>query len=381
MPEDTEDLLSLFNTIDFRKKLRKTAKAKHVAERNFYVYDIKFYPYSPPGAAPVFALTGDVNVIVCRVQPESEGGVEVLRWFQDKDKNAAYNSLCWTYDVESQHPLVCVAGDLPTIKILDVITGEEVRTLDGHGWGIMDLVVSPRSPEILASSAADCEWMLPDFEEEHAPTDDSHAVRYPHFRSHAQHIDKVDCVEFYGDLVISKCATGRYGDPYRNQIILWRILGFSNELYNHPAYSWNEALPAKQVRRDTWSAFGKGWEQLLSFELPDSQSYWMRFGLFQQPSQPIILAIGNERGRVFFWTLEEPDLLMNAAISRSKPTTAPNSRTSLASQQQGSEEPSASPDLDMDEDHFGGAFSELPPHVEFELSQPAMGDFEAANGA
>ena len=68
-------------------------------------FDCKFYPYTPPGVDPVFALVGKTEVrtyitttlgqslscfflhqtIVCRPVEAADSGVEIIRWFHEED--------------------------------------------------------------------------------------------------------------------------------------------------------------------------------------------------------------------------------------------------------------------------------------------------------
>lgn len=64
-------------------------------------------------------------------------------------------------------------------------------------------------------------------------------------------------------------------------------------------------LPAHTTESpETRSAFGSGWQQLLTLDSPNCSAYYMRFGLFHAPSNHPILAIGNARQQVFFWDLQ-----------------------------------------------------------------------------
>lgn len=147
-------------------------------------------------------------------------------------------------------------------------------------------------------------------------------IEYPHFRSFEPHHEKVDCVSFYGDLIISKCCAG---ELLNNRILIWQIDGFSTStdspnvtsmadpspLPNHvrsisylPSPYTDEVIYPTKRSKDTWSAFGRGWTQLITLELPHSVPYWMRFSLLHVDSAPPLLAVGNEKGRAMFWDLQ-----------------------------------------------------------------------------
>src|SRR5690606_22375819 len=144
------------------------------------------------------------------------------------------------------------------IKILDVLEGEIVQTLLGHGDEILDLQVSPTDPSILASASTDTSirlwsldpahrkqpcaailsgeghketvlsiafhecgryllcsgidhvvslWILPDLPVERTGTDTPTVVRYPHFSSCMIHTNYIDSIVFFGDLILSKAAS------------------------------------------------------------------------------------------------------------------------------------------------------------------------------
>lgn len=159
-PTPANHLPALFSTFDFlewpdRKSKSSEANKRRQAKRALALYDVKFYPFPTPGDLPVFAVTGDVHTIVCRVSRDKIKGAEVLLWLQDEDKSASLNSLCWTYDPVSGHPLLVVAGQRAVIKMFDVTDGKLVRSLAGHGGPIQDLAISPKDPQLLASSSDD----------------------------------------------------------------------------------------------------------------------------------------------------------------------------------------------------------------------------------
>src|SRR2546423_14567064 len=80
-----------------------------------------------------------------------------------------------------------------------------------------------------------CVWTLPDLapdaeifavekQEDNARSiDETKVIHYPHFVTSAVHSNYVDCVCFYGDLVMSKAAE-------EGKIVLWKITGFNSKL-------------------------------------------------------------------------------------------------------------------------------------------------------
>jgi polycomb protein EED len=321
-------------------------------------YDVKFYPYTPPGVDPVFAVVGGCDTVICRCVLQKETSIEILQWFKDEDKAVVLNSLEWS-QAENGDPLVCVSGNRPQIKVLNVKTGELVMILSGHGDAVNDLAVSPVNPRILASASTDGTvriwsldpahkkqptaaiffgegghketvlslgfhrtgkyllsggmdtivnlWVMPDPPEKLAGTDKPYKIPYPHFSTTDIHTDFVDCVRFYNDLIISRAAK-------ENSLLLWRIDGFDSD---RPAPPYTAAPiprphiinlsnpnPPKYVHTNTHSAWGGCFTRLLKFDQPQSSYFYIRFGLFHDSGKHPILAAGNEKSKLFFWDLQ-----------------------------------------------------------------------------
>ena len=197
------------------------------------------------------------------------------------------NSIVWTKHPATGKPLICIAGHKPKqVQILDIETGAQVRTLVGHGRGINDLAVSPLCTSLLASAAEDhtirlwnldakyekqpcvamfageghkmpilaitfhpngcwllsggidtavCLWAVPTLAELDRDQDstlshqDPKTIYYPHFHSTEVHDNYVDCLAFYGDLIISRSAKDPNGKSKTNEILLWKIDGFVSD--------------------------------------------------------------------------------------------------------------------------------------------------------
>lgn len=270
-----------------------------------------------------------------------------------------FNSLVWTKDPVSREPWLCVAGSQPRhIKIFDVGTGQPVRTLPGHGKGINDLAISPLSTSILASAAEDntirlwnlepqyehqpciamfcgeghrspilaihfhpngkwllsggidtavCLWAVPDLADisrngnargSHEPT----VIYYPHFFTKELHPNYVDCLAFYGDLIISRAARDPTGGS-ENEILIWKINGFDS---GDPAPKEPPIpVPGEQTR----SSFAhdprfRGFQRVLTLDVPNTDRFYQRFGLLHSPAMRPILAMGTHKAEYRFWDLQ-----------------------------------------------------------------------------
>ncbi|KAJ5052309.1 uncharacterized protein L3040_002062 [Drepanopeziza brunnea f. sp. 'multigermtubi'] len=350
-------------------------------------WSVKFYPFTEAGLDPVFAVVGGTRILICRTptgeekekekEKEKENSqMEVLRMILDDDVDANNYACTWTKNLETGAPLLCVAGHTGIIKIFDVLTGELLRTLAGHGGEINDLVISPINPYILASCSEDCTvrvwsldpahasqpcaailegdghkdniltlsfhdsgryllsgaadhiimlWTLPEFPDANTGTNIPTRIFYPHFSTAEVHADCVDCVAWWGDLVLSKASN-------ENTLVLWSINKFPPSSPPPPT----TAPTLHQPHRDTRSAFVTPlpasstnnafslYTRHLHFSLPDSCILFTRFSLFPglppPPSPPAasassparsppldkshpILAFCNTKSKIMYWDL------------------------------------------------------------------------------
>jgi polycomb protein EED len=274
---------------------------------------------------------------------------------------ASFNSLVWTKDPITREPLLCVAGSAPKqIKILRIDTGEPVRILPGHGKGINDLAISPLSSDLIASASEDgtirlwnlhpkfakqpcvamfcgeghkqpilatsfhpngrwmlsggldtavCLWSVPmpaeldKTEEELENHNEPRIIYYPNFYSTEVHHNYVDCLQFYGGLILSRASKDQNDRSKSNEILLWKIDGFDP---NEPAPK-NPPIPAPDVH--TRSAFphserSRGFQRLLSFQIMSTDRFYHRFGLLHEPGMRPILSMGNQESKFLFWDLQ-----------------------------------------------------------------------------
>ncbi|KAK5111678.1 hypothetical protein LTR62_004783 [Meristemomyces frigidus] len=271
------------------------------------------------------------------------------------------NSLTWAQDHETGKPLLCVAGEAPKqIQVLDIENGTTMRTLTGHGQAINDLATLPTNSMIIASASADytvrlwsldknyeeqpclalfagaghrqpllachfhsngkwmlsagldqavCLWAVPDPDEleRDRPKSEHSApktVYYPHFHSTEVHANYIDCIVFYGDLIISRAAKDQSDKSTSNEILLWRIDGFESG-HEPPA---EPPVPAPNVcSRSSFPhcKVSRGFQRLLTFDMPHTGRFYFRFGLLHAPNMRPILAMGNEQSKFLFWDLQK----------------------------------------------------------------------------
>ena len=142
------------------------------------------------------------------------------------------------------------------------------------------------------------QWSIPPVPDQNAGKDKPTVVVYPHFASIGMHSDYVDCVRFWGDLVLSKASTGNNIKNTRGEIMLWKIDGFHSG-DNHP-----REPPMPGYGRATRSAFGGDFQRLYTFDMTNVEPFYMRFGLFKQSGYRPMLVMGNIKARFSFWDLQ-----------------------------------------------------------------------------
>ncbi|KAI9830663.1 MAG: hypothetical protein M1826_004492 [Phylliscum demangeonii] len=333
-------------------------------------YGVQFCPNAAAGADPLVAVTGGSETVILRLRQDDADVVDVVHVFRDDDGDAGLKCCLWIQDPASGHPCLAVAGTLPKIDMLEIKTGRLVRTLVGHGNTINDLALSPISTTIIASGSEDATirlwtledryrwqpcavicagpgqresvltiafhasgryllsggmdcrvnlWTLPDLPNHQTGTDKPTVLYAPHFSTAAIHGYYVDCVLFFHDLVLSRCAR-------EGKIVLWRIDGFHSD-QSPPT---PDEAPTSTEYQATLTSFGEGYERLLQFETPHADPFPMRFGLFQAPFREAILAMGNTRGTVFFWAFDHLRASLIRHPASPEPATRKRRRSSSA---------------------------------------------------
>ncbi|KAH9909137.1 WD40 repeat-like protein [Xylariomycetidae sp. FL2044] len=314
-------------------------------------FDVKFYPYGDEGHDPVFAAVSKKHVMIYRLSNKANPPYELIQLFRDDDKDAVNCSCTWSKDPETLVPWLCVAGRDAQIKVYDVVHGKLVKVLAGHGGEINDLATCPTNFLLIASASDDttiriwsldpayskqscvcllageghsshlltvafhssgryvlsaghdnviCLWTLPEL----PPASNNKSppqpiiIHYPHFFTSEVHSGIVDCVAFFGDLILSRAC-------HEDIIVLWRIEGFSS---HDPPPAASDAPTTSDPERLTRSAFapatGSQYTRLLQFFTPQcGHQFYLRFKLFHREDKHPVLAFGNAHSQIFFWDL------------------------------------------------------------------------------
>lgn len=142
------------------------------------------------------------------------------------------------------------------------------------------------------------QWNVPAVPDDNAGKDKPTVVVYPHFASIGMHSDYVDCVRFWGDLVLSKASTGNNINVTRGEIMVWKIDGFYSGDIDPPE------PPMPGYGRATRSAFGGDFQRLYTFDMTNIEPFYMRFGLFKESGYRPMLVMGNIKARFSFWDLQ-----------------------------------------------------------------------------
>lgn len=113
----------------------------------------------------VFATVGQRRATIYRRRPvngeasaddATQGSVEVLQSYVDDDPNETLFCCVFTRDVhDGDKPLLCVAGDMGVIRVLDCHKCGLRCSLPGHGNAVNELKVHPARSALLLSASKD----------------------------------------------------------------------------------------------------------------------------------------------------------------------------------------------------------------------------------
>ncbi|KAF4952384.1 hypothetical protein FGADI_6816 [Fusarium gaditjirri] len=307
-------------------------------------FDVKFCPYQPLDAQPVFAAISKKHaslpsVVICTLSQTADNNpCEVLSVIRDDDD---VNDLATS---PADPSIIASASGDTSIRVwsLDPVHANRpclaILAGEGHSWDLLSLAFHDTGRYILSAGHDQIInlWTLPDLPTEAITT--PVRVHYPHFSTSAVHSGIIDCVAFYGDYILSRAC-------HDNVISLWRIEGFSSANPPPPqsmAPTAQTTVPTNydEASRLTRSAFvptmspqcPSQYTMLLQFHTPNcGPQFFMRFKLHFVPDQHPVLAFCNAGGNVFFWDFERlvayrefMEVLKDPNRDRSKPVPHPS---------------------------------------------------------
>ena len=281
----------------------------------------------------MFAAVGGRRASIYRLFESGE--VEAVQVYLDENKDEDLYTCAWSLNVKTGAPWLVVAGRLGIIKVINCHTRALVRSLQGHGDAINELRLHPGDPRVVLSASKDQSvrmWSLETgvciaiFAGENGHRDEalsidfhlsgdritsssmdrtiktwdishlrdqiaaSHKPRpegpesrrvspkseqFPLISTSRVHGNYVDCVRYFGDLLLSKSV--------EDVIELWTA--------KEPKRPKLTRMPNTPVRA------------LHSFKMNDCDIWYIRFALDVSQKQ---LAVGNKSGTIYLWSLENP---------------------------------------------------------------------------
>ncbi|CAD7672155.1 unnamed protein product [Nyctereutes procyonoides] len=285
-------------------------------DHNQPLFGVQFNWHSKEGDLLVFATVGSNRVTLCECH--SQGEIRLLQSYVDADADENFYTCAWTYDNNTSHPLLAVAGSRGIIRRINPITMQCIKHYVGHGNAINELKFHPRDPNLLLSvmltmifwvkKIMSCGmdhslklWrinskrMMNAIKESYDYNPNktnrpfiSQKIHFPDFSTRDIHRNYVDCVRWLGDLILSK--SGRAILHSHQQCMKDPV---SPNLRRHLSYDIDKIKPSES-----------NVTILERFDYSQCDIWYMRFSMdFWQK----MLALGNQVGKLYVWDLEVED--------------------------------------------------------------------------
>lgn len=302
------------------------------------IFSICFCPYLPLDRN-IFAVTSSNTVSI--YECVSNGTIGLDQTFADPDDEEKLYACAWALHGVNKHILLIAAGLKGVIRIIDTSTNE-FKHLKGHSLAINDLKIHPNHTDILLSASkdhslrlwnlqtdvciavfggveghrdevlsADFHWrahkmvscgmdhslkiwslegddvvraIKESYKYNHLKAEKQFKpamVNFPNFTTRDIHRNYVDCVAWFGDLILSKSC--------ENTIVCWKPGNIEQGL--------DQLLPRDIFLSESTTTF------IHHFELKDSEIWFMRFC-----TDCRYLVLGNTTGKTYVWDIEKEDL-------------------------------------------------------------------------
>ncbi|XP_074774413.1 polycomb protein EED isoform X8 [Athene noctua] len=188
----------------------------------------------------------------------SQGEIRLLQSYVDADADENFYTCAWTYDSNTSHPLLAVAGSRGIIRIINPITMQCIKHYVGHGNAINELKFHPRDPNLLLSVSKD------------------HALRLWNIQTDTL-VAIFGGVEGHRDEVLSASC--------ENAIVCWKPGKMEDDIDKIKPSESNVTILGR-------------------FDYSQCDIWYMRFSMdFWQK----MLALGNQVGKLYVWDLEIED--------------------------------------------------------------------------
>ncbi|RNA37689.1 Polycomb eed-A [Brachionus plicatilis] len=322
-----------FSSDQKKSKYKFVNMIKEEHEDDLNIYDVKIYrPFEENPKNILFASVGS-NQCSFYEYNTSTAEVEPIDIYLDADPQENFFVCAWTIDPDRLEPLLAIAGLKGIIRTISPFKSQFKNALIGHGASINDLKFHPSQNFILLSASKDhtlrlwninttvciaifggaeghtdqvlstdidlqgryiisCGidhflkiWSIQtpklknaiDISEEFDNTYKSFptvSVNFPDFSTRDVHTNYVDCVRWFGDLILSKSC--------ENCIIEWKP-GLINE------------------KMESLSRTSKNVFIFNRFEAKECDIWFVRFGL---DFSHRVMAVGTTNGKVYVWKVD-----------------------------------------------------------------------------
>ncbi|NP_001427521.1 polycomb protein EED isoform i [Homo sapiens] len=277
-------------------------------DHNQPLFGVQFNWHSKEGDPLVFATVGSNRVTL--YECHSQGEIRLLQSYVDADADENFYTCAWTYDSNTSHPLLAVAGSRGIIRIINPITMQCIKHYVGHGNAINELKFHPRDPNLLLSVSKDHALRLWNIQ-----TDTLVAI----FGGVEGHRDEVLSADYdlLGEKIMS-CGMD-------HSLKLWRInskrmMNAIKESYdynpnktNRPFISQKIHFPdfsTRDIHRNYVDCVRWLGDLILSKSgraILHSHQQCMRDPVSPNLRQHLMLALGNQVGKLYVWDLEVED--------------------------------------------------------------------------